>query len=183
LFHLPAFRPLPQLHLGLGSWLDASRAAGTPLSPGHGTQARAPPPEWAALRHRFSAQLGVGRFTPHGRGAVTYGFAPVQWLRLDALLGHDFPGLQLSFVPTFVLGTRRHRLFASPGIAWHTRHCLMEAGVPLLGNADAGYEHVFPNGFSLFLAVGASGPLRRYPGLEGRVIIEGLPRGGMGWWF
>lgn len=102
-------------------------------------------------RHwRVGADAGL--FSAVGIVGATVAYSPIQRMLIEAGVGTNFQGADLSLMPKLALGSAQDRFVLGAGVSAtspteHT-HWL------LWFNADVGYEHRFRSGLALSAAVG-----------------------------
>jgi hypothetical protein len=158
-------------------------------------EARAQPA--AERHHHLRADVGLGSAV--GLAGVSYGYAPVSFLQLEAGVGYGLSGVQLSLMPRLALGSASDRFLVGAGLSAGLQEQDPGQGPMVWLNADLlGYEHRFRFGLSISVGVGLTvlvgGDTKQCPGLpidcspqdrteDGRGSVYPQGRLGVGWWF
>lgn len=104
----------------------------------------------ASYRAEHGVFANLGLYSALGYGGLSYGYAPLKNLVLEAGVGFGYSGAQLSFMPKLVLG-KTHRLLL--GIGPSLGILDLDKGSLWL-NSEIGYEFRSSGGFAIALVAG-----------------------------
>ncbi len=112
--------------------------------------------EEAVKKNLLQGNLGLG--SPVGAVGLSYTYAPIRQLQIEAGGGLGFSGYQLSAMPKLVVGRASDRLVLGigPSMSIDTARGSNQTDVGYWMNGEIGYQHDTGSGLAVLVAVGMS---------------------------
>ncbi|MBI2376154.1 MAG: hypothetical protein HYV07_19330 [Deltaproteobacteria bacterium] len=153
-----------------------------PLERADGASDEAAATSTQVRRVRIAFQVGGGSYSPWGIFSLGLAYSFADWFRLEASIGHHSPGWRAAVAPAVALGASGHHVVVTPSAGYMNQgFSACDVDCVVLGG-DVGYEYISEGGFSVFLAGGASTPIRPRPDLQPFTTTSVHGRLGFAWW-